>query len=590
MIVKMREITLLVAQKHVDSALKTLRGLGLLHIKHLRKPLSDTLNVLENEMAVLDRAIAALAALERPQKDLSRDKFYSRAKEVVALEGRKRELEVKLSALEKTLLWFKEWGDFSWASLEELHKSGIFIRLYQCPLRALKQLKGDRLVFVLGSKGGVARIALASRSKEESLNLPEVAFPAAGSPIYAKQISDLKGDLENIEQRLSELSAYKECFRQQRTNLLKELDFYRVKSGMLPGKDIGVLKGFSPVESVAAVAAAARKEGWATIIQEPENREDVPTLIRNPHWVRIIQPVFKIMGVLPGYKEYDISRWFLIFFSLFFAMLIGDAGYGLILLAAALFIGKKFNRVPRDPLILMYILSAGAVVWGAITGTWFGFEKIAQLPFFSSLVIERINSFVDANQTFMIYLCFVIGAVHLTVAHGLIAFRFLNSWFALAQAGWICIIWSAFFIAGKFALNRPIPEVGFVLGILGVILVVFFSSPQKNILKGAAVSLANLPLKAISSFSDIISYLRLFAVGYATVAVAETFNGMALNIGFNSVISGLAAAVILFLGHALNVMLGLLAVVVHGVRLNLLEFSGHLDMEWSGVEYNPFRE
>jgi V/A-type H+-transporting ATPase subunit I len=103
-------------------------------------------------------------------------------------------------------------------------------------------------------------------------------------------------------------------------------------------------------------------------------------------------------------------------------------------------------------------------------------------------------------------------------------------------------------------------------------------------------TLVELPLSVIGSFSDVVSYLRLFAVGYASVVLSSTFNDMALAGGINSIIGGLGAALILFLGHTLNIILGMMAVVVHGIRLNMLEFSGHLGMQWSGKKYDPFSE
>ncbi|MEE9117711.1 MAG: V-type ATP synthase subunit I, partial [Calditrichia bacterium] len=195
-----------------------------------------------------------------------------------------------------------------------------------------------------------------------------------------------------------------------------------------------------------------------------------------------------------------------------------------------------------------------------------------------------------SNQIFMMYLCFLIGVIHLTIAHSIVALRFINSLIALAQLGWICILWALFFVAGKIVIGNSLPQITGILFLVGITLVGLFSNPQKNVLKGTLVSLGELPLKVISSFSDVVSYVRLFAVGYASVIVATSFNNMALGIGFNSIFSSLISAVVLFLGHSLNVLLGLMAVIVHGVRLNMLEFSGHLNMQWSGKEYRPFRE
>jgi V/A-type H+-transporting ATPase subunit I len=121
-------------------------------------------------------------------------------------------------------------------------------------------------------------------------------------------------------------------------------------------------------------------------------------------------------------------------------------------------------------------------------------------------------------------------------------------------------------------------------------LVLVFESFQKNILKGMGETLINLPLSVIATFSDVVSYLRLFAVGYASVVVSQSFNEMAIGDGVNSVIRGLITALILFFGHLLNAVLSIMAVLVHGVRLNMLEFSSHMKMAWSGKEYKPFTE
>jgi V/A-type H+-transporting ATPase subunit I len=190
----------------------------------------------------------------------------------------------------------------------------------------------------------------------------------------------------------------------------------------------------------------------------------------------------------------------------------------------------------------------------------------------------------------MIYLCFIIGAVHLSIAHLLKAFSMANSLKALAELGWVFLLWALFFVAGTLILSRPFPQAAGYLFVSGALLVILFSNQHKNIMKRILVSLADLPLKMISSFADVVSYLRLFAVGYASVIVASTFNDMALGLGFNGIAAGLGAALIMVFGHALNIILGFMAVIVHGIRLNMLEFSGQMGMEWAGKEYKPFKE
>ncbi len=590
MIVKMKKVTLLVSQKHVNNALGHLRGLGLMHIKHMREPSADAITSCEHKLQLLNRALNFLDGSGIQRKDLSKDQISFYVKEIIILGRRQHELEARLKEFEGKHIWHKEWGDVWAHSLDELKKFGVFIKLYLGAKKDLKHLPKDSLVYVVGRSRGRVQLAAFFNSEEESLNLEEIEAPSESLHSLQKKTAAVQRELEEVNKELAMASGYRGRFIECKEEILKRREFYQVRFGMVHEEDICCVGGFCPQEAVSEITKAACEQGWATITQEPEDEEEVPTLIRTPRWVEIIKPIFKFMGTIPGYKEYDISFWFLLFFSIFFAMLVGDAGYGLVFLAATYFIRKKFKGGQKNIFFLLYVLSGATILWGALNGTWFGFEKIARLPILNLLVIERINSFVGSNQVFMIYLCFFIGAVHLTIAHGIKAFRVINSRLALAQVGWICIIWSMNFVAGKLVLNKAVPKFTLGLFVLGAGLVIFFSHIKKNIFKGALLSLAELPLKVISSFSDVVSYLRLFAVGYATVAVAMAFNNMALGDGINSIFSGLIAAFILLFGHTLNILLALMAVVVHGIRLNMLEFSGHLDMEWSGVKYEPFRE
>lgn len=590
MIVKMQKVTLLLFHKHVDSALGYLKGLGLMHIKHMKEPAADAISNCEHRLQIINRAINLLGDSKTQSQGLDKEHISFYVKEVIILDRKKYELTALLKELQDKQVWFEEWGDVSSHSLDELRRSGVFVKLYIGTKNDLKNLPKDKLVYCLRKNRRGVYLAAFFSSKEESLDLEEIEVPSESLHSLQRKVIAVQKELEEIDKELAKASTYRGQFIEHKKDILKRLELYQVRFGMVHQEEIYCLQGFCPQESVPEISKVAKEQGWAIVSEEPVDEDEVPTLIRNPRWVKIINPVFNFMGTLPGYGEYDISFWFFLFFSLFFAMLIGDAGYGVIFLIATFFMRRKFKKAPSEPFFLMYVLSTGTLIWGAVTGTWFGAEKIAQLPVFSYLVIGRIDSFVGSNQNFMIYLCFLIGAIHLTIAHGIVAFKYINSVLALAQVGWMLMIWAIFFIASNLVLGKVLPGFALNLGAIGVGLVVLFSNPRKNILKGIALSLAELPLKTISSFSDVVSYLRLFAVGYATVAVASTFNSMALGSGINNVLGGLIAALILFFGHTLNMILGLMAVIVHGIRLNMLEFSGHLNMQWSGKEYKPFKE
>jgi len=186
--------------------------------------------------------------------------------------------------------------------------------------------------------------------------------------------------------------------------------------------------------------------------------------------------------------------------------------------------------------------------------------------------------------------CFFLGALHLSLAHFWRGLLKLPSLAALADVGWISILWAAFFLARTLILALPLPHFVSVLVWCGIALVILFTSPQRNILKaiGKGLGSVSFGLNFMSTFTDVVSYVRLFAVGLAGVAIAETTNAMTANLGTGPV-AIIFAIMITLVGHALNIVLGPISVLVHGVRLNVLEFSGHANITWSGVVYKPLK-
>jgi V/A-type H+-transporting ATPase subunit I len=376
----------------------------------------------------------------------------------------------------------------------------------------------------------------------------------------------------------------------QRLN--KKIEFEQVRVGMVGEEELSYLTGYVPAKRTDALKRAAAENGWALLVDDPAEDDPVPTLVENPRWIRIIRPMFQLMETTPGYREFDISFIFLLFFSLFFAMLIGDAGYGIVLFILTLVARLAMPKRPGGVFSLLFVLSAATIVWGALSGTWFGVAAMARHPLLSKIVIPQIASFGVENTKTIMYLCFLIGAIHLSIARLINFIRGLPRLVAFSELGWLSILWGMFFVTRYIVLQEALNPLGIWLVGAGILLVVVFGEQKGKFFKGVALGLVRLPLSlldSISSFSDIVSYVRLFAVGLATVAVAANFNAMAAEVGFG-IPSGLISAFILFFGHTLNIIMGAMSVIVHGVRLNMLEFSGQLGMEWTGVPYKPFQE
>jgi len=357
-------------------------------------------------------------------------------------------------------------------------------------------------------------------------------------------------------------------------------------AGVGNAEDFVYLQGFCPDDVVESVKTAADKNGWGYILEEPDDPTEVPTLLKNRKPLRIIEPLFQFMGTLPGYNEVDVSFIFLLFFSVFYAMIIGDAGYGLLFLGGTVFARIKMRKAPMEPFALFFVLSITTIIWGGLTGTWFGSKALAQWGPLKRFIIEPMFSFNESTEAtrFMMKFTFILGLIHLIIGRIMSFFRKLPSIQAIAELGWIMIVIGIFFVADLLVLSNPLP--GFVLPLIiaGIVVVGIFANFQKNPLKMIGTFFGTVlisSLDVISSFSDVVSYIRLFAVGVASVTVAASFNEMA---------GGIGAPLVLLLGHGLNIILGVMSVMVHGVRLNMLEFSGHLGQEWTGKAYEPFKE
>lgn len=585
MIVPMKKVSVIVQSKDATLTVESLRKLGVLHVVNENPPKGKDVDTLKKDIAFINKAVQILSLPEfskkkTPKKEV--ENWELAARHIIDSWKRLDQLEEYLRTLKNIVSDWQVWGDFDPETIKKFKKKNIHVRLYQIPAKEIKKLPQDIIIKKLFTKGGNTGCAIISIGEPEipfeELDLPKMSIEKARARINkdAEVMKSIKDDIRKHTCYLEDLVSI-------RKPLQEELKFHEALSGMGESKSLRYIRGYIPYDSVKTLEEEAKKGKWAISISDPSDDDDIPTLVRNPKWVSIIEPIFKLMEVVPGYRELDASLWFLIFFSIFFGMLIGDAGYGLIFFALTIFAQMKWEKrlQGKSVFILFYILSCAAIVWGVLTGTFFGQEWLCQRvePLIPAL---RDNKNIQA-------LCFFLGAFHLSIAHMWRAIIKLPSPKALAQVGWIIILWGAFFLAKMLVLGDAFPIFGKWFFVAGPLLVVFFTNPRKNILKGIGSGFGDLLLNLVNSFTDIVSYIRLFAVGLATVAVADAFNKMAMDIGYSTLMTGVATSLILLLGHTLNIILGSMSILVHGIRLNVLEFCSHLDINWSGFSYKPLQ-
>ncbi|MDP2938661.1 MAG: hypothetical protein Q8O13_01060 [Candidatus Omnitrophota bacterium] len=585
----MKKVAVIVQSKDADSALKSLGSLGVMHIEHQQAPQGKDLSAIQDDIAGINQALAILSADElwdnsgKENHQESGDwRFLSR--HIIDAHKRLDQLAEYSRSLKARISAWESWGDFDPQAINSLAQKNIFVRLYQIPRREIEDLPSGVIVKELSSSQGIVNCAVISREKLDIL-FKEVALPKAGLNEMRARLAKDEKTIEVIKQDIRKNACYRQSLISQRESLKKELEFQEALRGMGETGEIKYLTGYVPFDSTEALSCFAKKEKWGLVINDPAPEDNVPTLLRTPRWVRLINPVFKLLEVLPGYRELDISLPFFVFFSLFFGILIGDAGYGIIYTFLTVWAQRKFSHKMQDKSVffLLYVLSFCAIFWGLLTGSFFGQSWCAKLGF--KPILPALND-TKTMQT----LCFFLGALHLSIAHSWRAILKIPCLSALTDIGWICVLWSAFFFARMLILGVPLP--GFVMNLLfiGIALVILFTNPQKNMLKGIGEGLGAVALSLMNNFTDVVSYVRLFAVGMAGLAIAETVNIMAGGISGKTLFAGIARIIIIVIGHGLNIVLGPMSVLVHGVRLNVLEFSGHANVTWSGLAYKPLRK
>ncbi|WP_350285320.1 hypothetical protein [uncultured Croceitalea sp.] len=592
----MKEILLFTTARSVDKTVHKLGELGVVDVKEIHRPEGQVLEKRTEALNSAEKAIAILIDFNHKRKDAEQGARYivkdpKRLVNRVLLTTKIRESCLnKLEELQRQLDFYKTWGEQTKAEdLEYLERHGIYLRLYKVDGHLAPSLAKRHTLQFFNGKEGKVPVALVTKSKNEKLELKEEHIPTIGFDEVRRRIIRKKRQLLEIGMFLKDQASKITDLKRYRLLLQDQLGTQQILKSMgdVEGQ-LKYLKGYLPKDTINDFKTIAEQENWGFSISEPENPEQVPVYVKNPRWIGIINPVMKFIDIVPGYKEVDVSIYFLVAFALFFAMLVGDAGYGVVFLLIVLFFRRKLPIQARS---LIYVLSGSTIIWGVLSGTYFGSEHIAAIPFLKGLIIPNIASFGVDNISFMMHFSFLVGALHLTIAHAVRVVQFINSVKALSEIGWIALVWGLFLITEQLVLSRSMPEWGHWLFVVGALLVAFFSMEHKSFFKSMLVSLANLPLSLISGFSDIVSYVRLFAVGMATAAVAASFNTMILPEGVKGlgVLELIMAAVALLLGHGLNIALALMAVMVHGIRLNMLEFAGHLGVQFSGEAYKPFK-
>lgn len=541
MIVKMLHLDLLCVAAEVDSTLEGLRSLGAVHLD-LSSAQGAEVSSAKGDAADAEKAVRFILKARGKGAEGSVRRTIS---EVLDLQKSLDDKKDSLEDLNREIAKYEPFGDFDPELAKKLLDRGIDL-------------------------AGVAE-------------LPEILPP--------KRLSVMKSDAaelkSSIEADISGLAATDEkAIVASFPELAERIAFAAARELMLESGAVSVISGWIPARRLDDLKKTASKEGWGLLTREAESGENPPTLIEPPKLFRPMRALFEGLGIAPAYTESDVSVPFMCYFSLFFAMLVGDGAYGSIFLLGTLAMRKK---LPRSWFVLLTVFSASTVIWGVLSNTWFG----AQIPALASL--PTVQWLADPSYHNMMLLCFTIGVSHLMLARLWNGVCRLPDSTAIAEFGWAGILLFMYLVTNSIVGIFPsIPQWGFYM-FYASLAGVFLFSVKPSELKTRGAELGMLPLNIMSALGDIISYVRLFAVGLASVKVAENFNSMATGLVSGAdemwvkALMAVAMVAILVVGHALNLAMAGLSILVHAVRLNTLEFSNHKGVSWSGTAYSPFK-
>jgi V/A-type H+-transporting ATPase subunit I len=586
-VVALKKVTVFGLAGEKDLLLSNLQELGILHPVRLAPKLSRP----EEETVEYPRqtyqALRYLLATPIKRRAVSDPAGFDRAAVVRAAQAnrlRRREVQDRIDQLRVRIRAVEPWGDFELPPVAELGSYRLWF--YLMPRRRLRQIPEGLVWQVVQMDHRVARVVVVSKG------LPE-GVPGERSRVGTRSLSELRRTLERAESELEDLDGERWSLTRWigliQTNLARaedEASRRHTAAQSLDAGEIFAVQGWVPATEVPRVEELLAAEGAAATFADPAPDEEPPTLLKN--WDRVSGGE-DLVGFyqLPGYRDWDPSAVIFLSFALFFAMILADAGYAAVLTLLLIFLWRRLGKslTGRRMRALSAAICVASLAYGVLVGSYFGVAP-AEGSLLGRLKLLEVSDFGT-----MMKLSIAIGTLHLILANALTAWhrwRSREPRKALPPVGWITMMAGGLttYLAG---FGTATGDLGMILLAAGAGVVLLFAGRPVKKLKDLPWRLLD-GLKELTGFSkafgDVLSYLRLFALGLASASLAQTFNQLAEQAqGSGAGIALLFGLLILILGHSLNLVLALIGGVVHGLRLNFIEMYN-----WSVYgEGQPFR-
>ena len=606
MITKMKKLTFLVYHKEYEEFLNSLRELGVVHIVEKQQGAADNTELQEN-IRLFNRLAATLKLIQNQKHEKNAviateggtaTRGMQVLDEVDALQTEHGKLSQQLQSYAKEKEVLEVWGNFEPTGIQKLKDAGYIIGFYSCSEGNYKEEweteYNAMIVNRISSK--VFFVTVTKAGQEVDLDVEQAKLPAYSLSRLEALYDTTEQAIEGNEKKLVALSETDiPSLKAALKELQSQIEFSKVvlSSEQTAGDKLMLIEGWAPAYSKVEIEAYLNDAHVYYEITDPMPGDNVPIRLNNKGFFAWFEPICKLY-MLPKYNELDLTPFFAPFFMVFFGLCLGDSGYGLFLFLGATayrLLAKKVTPSMKSIISLIQVLSASTFFCGLLTGTFFG-ANIYDLDW---PIVQRLKHAVLMDNNDMFRLSLILGVIQilfgmvLKAVNQTIQFGFK---YAIATIGWIILLVSTA-VSALFSSSELLSMGGtaykVVLCISGA-MIFLFNTPGKNIFMNIGLGLWDSYNMVTGLLGDVLSYVRLFALGLSGGILAGVFNSLAVGMSPDNVIAGPIVMVLIFvIGHAINMFMNVLGAMVHPMRLTFVEFFKNSGYEGGGKEYKPFK-
>jgi len=608
MVEKMKKYSFLIYHKTYDEFLETIRQAGVVHVVEKQKGVPDDAANLRQQLAMDATLKDTIRALQRrlgDQKDdvlrpidpkVNTDAILSEYEQLIATE---EQLTLQRQNLQREIDNMLVWGDFDLEMLQKFEKAGLRVKFYSCREREFQADWAERFDAVeVARKASIVyfiTVVPAGFDEEPEAEVMRLSDDSLGH-LQTAMLDNLNRK-EDVQKRLNSMAVeHLNNLKEKQRQLHENIDLGKVQlQGEKKAADKLILfEGWAPEAKEPELISVLEKQDDTYFISETPDKDDktAPILLKNNKFAKLFEPIGELYA-FSHYHELDLTPFFAPFFMLFFGVCLGDTGYGLLILLATLFARSKVKPSLKPIMSLASVLGAATVVMGFVSGTFFGIPLLEMdWPWLTSFKKVMLTS----DQMFNTAL--IIGCVQIIYAMFVRAYGVARRYgwtYSLERWGWFILFFGCACVYLAFFSNedKTPPEFANYLlyGILGVagLFILVLNHPKRNPLINIGAGLWSTFNMATGIIGDVLSYVRLFALGLCGSVMGFVFNQLAIEISPDIPVLGqLLTVFILLFGHSLNIFMSCLGAFVHPMRLTFVEFYKNAGFEGGGKKYKPF--